>query len=134
MTERYIGSWSIARSIADDETETIIDCTGRATLYAHDGALAYDEAVAYELAGKPIRATRAYRFASAGGAIVATFSDGRPFFALALDADGVGRAHHRCGADRYDLTVTLREPDRWQTRWDVSGTTRLRIVSRYSRT
>jgi hypothetical protein len=134
VTERYLGSWTVARSIVDDDGATPLACTGTATLHASDGMIVYDEAVSYELAGKLIRATRSYRFASANDTIVATFSDGSPFFTLRLDADGNGRAHHRCGDDRYDLTLTLREPDAWQMRWDVSGTKRLHIISRYART
>lgn len=110
-----------------------IDCAGSATLRSNDGAIVYDEAVTYELAGKRIRATRTYRFASADGTIVATFSDGSPFFTVRLDAAGLGHAHHLCGDDRYDLTLTLREPNDWHTRWNVSGTKRLHIISDYSR-
>jgi hypothetical protein len=99
-----------------------------------DGAtIHYDEAVSYELSGKLIRATRAYRIAAANGAIVATFNDGAPFFTLRLDAAGVGRAHHLCGGDRYDLLVTLRDPDDWDTHWTVAGTKRMRIATHYAR-
>jgi hypothetical protein len=133
ITERYLGTWSIARSIFDRDRLTTIACAGSATLRVNDGAIDYDEAVSYELSGKLIRATRAYRFASADGAIVATFNDGAPFFTLRLDAAGVGRAHHLCGDDRYDLTLTLRDTDDWYTLWTVAGTKRIRIATHYAR-
>jgi hypothetical protein len=133
MTERYVGSWAIARSIVDDDRAAAIACTGSATLRRHDGAVVYEEAVSYELAHKRIHATQTYRFTACNGAIVAAFSDGAPFFSLRLDSDGIGRALHQCGDDRYALTLNLREPDTWETRWDVSGAKRLHIISRYTR-
>jgi hypothetical protein len=93
--------------------------------------LAYDEAVSFRTDGKLIRATRAYRYSVAEGAIVATFGDGSPFFSTRLDANGAGSASHRCGDDLYELTLTLRVPNVWTTVWDVSGTKSLRITTRY---
>jgi hypothetical protein len=133
MTEAYLGGWSIARSIVDFDRTDAIDCTGEATLQALDRSIVYAERVRFELANKLIHATRSYHFTTSDGAIVATFSDGAPFFTLRLDAGGIGRAFHQCGGDRYALTLELREPDRWQTCWDVSGTKRLRITSAYRR-
>jgi hypothetical protein len=110
---------------------TEIVCAGSARLRREREALAYDEAVSFWIEGKRIAATRAYRFSSAGSAIVAMFSDGAPFFTLRLDADGLGSASHRCGDDFYDLTLTLRAPNVWQTVWRVSGSKRLRITTDY---
>ena len=135
MTESFIGDWSLTRTIIDHERATTIACSGTARL-RRDGyasALAYDEAVSFSIAGKLIRATRVYRFFSAGKNIAATFEDGAPFFALDLSEDGSGTAPHPCGADLYTLTLKLRAPQTWGTRWEVTGTKRLTIATRYER-
>jgi hypothetical protein len=131
MTAAFAGTWLIERSIIDDETGKRIDCTGVARLRPSEAALAYDEDVSFELDGKRIRATRAYRFTSGDNMVVATFTDGAPFFALALDATGCGMATHRCGEDLYTLSLRLRDSSSWETRWNVTGTKRLRIITRY---
>jgi hypothetical protein len=131
--DRYRGAWIVRRSIVDHGQGSEILCTGAARLSTEGDALRYDEAVAFALAGKLIHATRAYRFVFSGGAIAATFSDGAPFFSLRLNARGIGTAIHHCGADIYALTLTVREASAWQTRWDVSGTKRLCIVTKYTR-
>ena len=134
MTERYAGEWVLVRSIFDAATGREIACRGSATLQRQAACLRYDERVTLRLGAKLLRATRAYRFMTADGTIRATFDDGSPFFTLALDAAGTGTALHICGADRYVLTLTLREPDQWTTRWDVSGEKQQRIVTHYRRT
>jgi hypothetical protein len=134
ITVQYAGTWTIARSILECERSTEIICTGSAELCPRDdGVIVYDEAVSFRLAGKLIHATRAYRFTSSNGAIVATFNDGTPFFNTRLTADGIGTAIHYCRDDIYALTLTLREVTAWQTQWDISGTRRLRIITHYTR-
>jgi hypothetical protein len=134
VTRRQIGHWAIVRSIFDLDCGSEISCIGFADLRPDDTALVYDETVSFRLAGKLIRASRAYRFGEHDGAIVAMFSDGSPFFTLRLNDAGVGSATHQCGDDLYALTLTVREPESWQTQWDVSGTKSLRIVTRYTST
>jgi hypothetical protein len=133
MTADYIGAWTLTRSITDNDQGSAIACTGSATLGLPNPTIGYTEAVSFRLAGKPLRATRSYRFAFDNGAIVATFDDGLPFFTLRLMADGTGKALHPCGADLYALTLTLRGHATWQTRWDVTGTKHLTIVTEYTR-
>jgi hypothetical protein len=133
VTERYIGEWTLARSIADADNVVVIACQGDATLRREADTLRYEERVTFVLGGKLVRATRAYRFATRDGTIRATFDDGSPFFELVLDPAGTGSALHVCGADRYVLTLTLREPDRWATRWDVSGGKHQQILTHYAR-
>ena len=133
MTDPFVGAWSIARSIADLGRSTTIECSGSAALRRVGEGLRYDEAVTFMTEGRLIRATRAYRYSFAQGAIVATFADGTPFFSTYLDALGVGTATHRCGDDLYELTLTLRAPQTWTTIWSVGGTKRLRIMTRYER-
>jgi hypothetical protein len=134
MTAEYAGRWALARSIVGPGAgPTMITCAGSATLRLHAGTIAYDEAVSFRLAKKLVRATRAYVFAASGGVIIARFTDGRPFFTLRLNADGIGTAVHQCGDDRYTLTLFLCDPAVWETRWDVSGTKQLSINTRYTR-
>lgn len=133
MTEAFAGAWMLARCILDEDRPTVLTCAGSATLRLAGGAMVYDEAVSFRLADNLMRATRAYRFATADGAIVATFADGSPFFSLRLDAAGIGYAIHDCGDDRYTLWLTLREPAVWRTRWTVTGTKRLSITTDYTR-
>lgn len=133
MIERYSGRWSLARSIADLDAASAIACTGTATLLPSGGALAYAEAVSYRLGARVMRATRDYRFAcEADGTVVATFSDGAPFFRLRLDANGHGSAVHDCGDDRYALELDASQADRWATSWVVTGTKRLHITTHYT--
>jgi hypothetical protein len=133
VTAAYAGDWTLTRTIADLDADALLACTGSATLRDTAGELRYDERVAYRLGEKTIRATRSYRFRSNGPAIVAAFADGAPFFELELSAAGTGWATHACGADAYALTLTLAEPNAWETCWDVTGTKRLRIATRYVR-
>lgn len=95
--------------------------------------LAYDEVVSFYTGGKLIRGTRAYRYSFAQGAIVATFDDGRPFFALRLNARGEGYASHRCGEDLYELALILRARNTWAMTWNVSGAKHQRITTHYHR-
>lgn len=133
MTEAFIGSWAVERSILDFACSTRIVCRGDAHLQRAGAGLAYDEAVSFRASGKLIHATRAYRYEWERGAIVATFENGAPFFSLELGADGIGRAVHLCGDDLYSLKLTLRAPQTWETRWQVSGTKRLQIATVYER-
>ena len=133
MTPAYAGHWTLTRSIADAETNEAIACAGSAVLRLDGDTILYDEAVSLRLGGKTLRATRAYRFTSSAGAIVATFADGTPFFRLRLDASGTGSALHYCGEDVYALRLTLGDLAHWRTRWDVSGRKRLCITTVYER-
>jgi hypothetical protein len=133
MTSRYLGEWRLERSILDRGRDSALACHGVASLTRRDDSIVYEETVAYELDGKPIRATRTFNLSAFGGRIVATFSDGKPFFELQPDRWGEGAATHVCGADRYHLRLTLREPTSWATIWDVSGTKALRISTVYRR-
>ena len=133
MTPAYVGDWTLARTITDLDADRELACRGTASLRDVAGALSYAENVHYRLAGKTIRATRAYCFRLIGTTIVANFAAGTPFFTLDLTADGTGSAIHQCGADRYELTLRLTAPSVWETRWDVTGAKRLTIETCYTR-
>jgi hypothetical protein len=128
-----LGTWRLERSIVDRTTHSVIDCRGVATFTRDHLGIAYEETVWYTLSGKNLRATRAYHLTAVGDRIVATFTDGRPFFAVTPDPRGAGRAEHLCGDDRYRLRLSLRDAVAWSTIWDVTGTKALRITTRYRR-
>jgi hypothetical protein len=43
MTERYAGSWALARAIVDEDGPSRLPCTGSATLRLNGAAITYDE-------------------------------------------------------------------------------------------
>lgn len=133
MLERYLGEWRLSRTIVDARAGSSIECSGRARLEALDTGIRYDESVSYMLGGRVMRATRAYIYRLADAAITATFADGRPFFRATVDSAGTATAVHRCGDDLYVGLLTLREAATWHTRWDISGTKAVRILTRYTR-
>lgn len=130
MIARYAGHWQLVRSIADGSAVT--PCRGEATLRPHDDWLRYDETVSFRLGERTIRATRAYYYRCEGDMLIATFADRRPFFRVPILGDGSAVAMHPCGDDLYRGTFTF-APDGWRTRWDVSGTKALHIMTRYVR-
>jgi hypothetical protein len=137
MTAAYLGDWQLMRSIRDADDGTTLDCAGTARLSPLDAcptAFVYDESVRFTLAGKVIRGTRRYTIsAPSARRIVACFHDGSPFFSLHVGADGVGSGVHVCGPDTYTLRLNVREPATWETEWIVTGSKRLRIITRYQR-
>jgi len=128
------GGWRLARRFDDRRIGQLGRMTGSAEFSGPLPDLLYREAGGLQFGDFAGAATRVYRyrFPRPDRAEV-LFEDGRFFHDLDL-ADGVWRAEHACGDDRYRGTFRTAGPDAWAVRWQVSGPRKdLVIVTRYRR-
>lgn len=124
-----IGSWQIDRTIDDRRAGVTGSFRGMALVAGGPGAgrpAAGDQARYTETGtlrygthtGPAQRSLDVTRLA--GGAVLLSFLDGRPYIELDLST-GVCERRHPCGEDTYDSVMVVRSPDELEERWLVRG-------------
>jgi len=119
-----LGEWTLRRTVADHRDGRRGEFEGAATVHASQAGAdraRYHEAGRLRYGGYDGRASRTLEYLRQGtGAVLVSFSDGRPFFALDL-RDGSCHADHPCGADDYVLEFDVRSDTLLNERWHVRG-------------
>jgi hypothetical protein len=119
-----LGEWGLRRTIDDHRDGRRGEFEGVATVQPCDGEAdraRYDEAGRLRYGGYDGQAKRTLQYLRrATGAVLVSFSDGRPFFTLDL-RDGSGHADHPCGADHHRLEFEVRSDTVLIERWHVRG-------------
>lgn len=123
------GSWELDRRIDDGYSGIEGRFVGRGVFEAGrliggggvGGRLVYREKGVLSFGSHRGEASRQLEYVSLGGGRVAVlFADGRPFVELDL-VNGSGRATHDCGADRYEITLSVLSDDLLEEHWAVEG-------------
>ncbi|QXT38112.1 DUF6314 family protein [Gymnodinialimonas ceratoperidinii] len=117
----FAGRWVLTREITDYRADLVGRFTGSAVwtpqgdglLQVEDGTLRYGSA-------PPMQASRRYLWQGQGqGAeIDVFFDDGRPFHRVPAPGQ---EALHDCPPDTYRVRYAFDGPDRFTTRWRVTG-------------
>jgi hypothetical protein len=127
-----LGTWTVARTLHDAELgDGRFDGEAR---FTRDGdGVAWRESGRMRLGRYDGPAARELRIVRAGSGWEVRFADGRPFHALDLDG-GSCALEHPCGEDRYTGEFTVRGPDAFDVRWEVSGPRKAQaLTGRYVR-
>lgn len=113
------GHWQITRTIEDRRADLTGAFEGEATwspdaeglIQTEAGTLRYGNAA-------PMQATRRYLWRDQDGALRVFFEDGRAFHTVPLEGE---EALHDCPPDTYKVRYSFPAPDRFTTRWHVTG-------------
>ena len=117
-----LGEWRLSRSLDDHRSGALGTFEGTATFVPVDGNRG-DYAESGELrwgahTGPAFRRLALTRLT--GGAVLLSFSDGRPYQELDL-RNGAWDAVHDCRADRYEISTVVRDEVAIEERWRVRG-------------
>lgn len=129
------GAWTVRRQIEDTESGQRGSFVGGARFEpAGPGALSYLEEGDLVWGDHRGRASRSYLYVrDAPGRLAVRFDDGRPFHLFELGPSGYD-ASHDCGDDLYLGWFQLDSPDRWTSRWQLSGPAKsLLLTTAYER-
>lgn len=134
--ERFIGTYSVARTIHDRRGGQSASFNGQAVIEAIQGVQGgahYSEKGALQIgAGPAFAAERQYLWRMAGARIAVDFADGRAFHDFDPVAGGQA-TEHLCGEDMYRGGYDFSEWTCWSVTWDVTGPRKdYRSVTLYS--
>jgi Family of unknown function (DUF6314) len=116
-----IGDWNVDRRISDASSGRGGLFLGTASFELHGRAVRYAEHGELNFGAHRGPASRTLTYSGRDdGAADVRFADGREFFRLDLSS-GRCQAEHRCGADRYQVTVTRLSKDSFTETWQVTG-------------
>ncbi len=117
------GPWALSRLIEDDRSARCGRFTGAAdvTVPAGGGPARWVESGVLRFGDHEGPAERQLLLVPGPGSAVAVlFADGRHYVDLDLSA-GSWHAVHLCGADRYEISTTVRSADLVEEAWAVTG-------------
>jgi hypothetical protein len=124
-----IGTWTIERSIVDNQSGTSGTFEGTAAFvalplagHAESGTrVRYDEWGRLHFGTHTGAARRCFDYVRGNGTeVMISFPDGRPFVTLDLTR-GLWRSTHRCGEDLHEIVTGVRSEAVIEERWRVRG-------------
>ncbi|MBD8057972.1 hypothetical protein IC607_03205 [Cellulomonas sp. JH27-2] len=134
MRDRFVGTWSMQRDVADAlaGAEGVVDGVAR-TESLPDGGLAWVEEGTLTMGERSMPARRRLILRAGDDAVDVEFADGRPFFRLD-PVDDTWSATHGCGADTYTVTGRFVGPDCFEETWHAVGPAKdYRLTTTYRR-
>ncbi|HKK98593.1 MAG TPA: DUF6314 family protein [Marivita sp.] len=128
----FVGTWSVARTIADHLGGPDGQFIGTARFEPSGDGVSYHETGSLTLGEHPaFHAERRYYWRQVGELISVFFEDGRPFHSF---DPAHPTSSHWCDPDTYRVTYDLADWPVWRSTWDVSGPRKAyKMVTTYTR-
>ncbi len=120
--EFLIGDWDVDRQICDSRSGRRGSFLGTAMFSPAAGVVRYTERGELRFGDHRGPASRTLLYAAGpGGAADVRFADGRDFLSSSTSSSGRCQAELQCGADRYQVTVTMVSQHSFTETWQVAG-------------